>query len=161
MVKVGKTMKGSFYWFAIHKLEALQLATLAQACALHQENHEHVVLLFCCLRKIFISKLVTTWNLNLQVLVMDDISKVLLEQENALMVSARKKEREKTRTTTKQIGFASNCLMAHCKTTWKLTAVNFIVKTECYIISWKGLVYIWECKGGGDGREKMFLIFFF
>lgn len=45
------------------------------------------------------SKLVRTRDLNLQVQVMTAINKLLLEQENALMVSARKQERstEKTR----------------------------------------------------------------
>lgn len=47
----------------------------------------------------------------------------------------QEKKREKARTTTKQIGFASNCLMAYFKTTLKLTAVDFIVKIESYVIS--------------------------
>ena len=72
-------------------------------------------------------------------------SKLLLAQSNALTVSQQKKRHvntpmEKMGPPPNKLFLAVIALWAHFKTTWQLTAVNFIDITECYIISCKDTV---------------------
>ena len=91
------------------------------------------------------SKIFRLRDLNLQELIMTVFNKLLLAQDNALTISATKKK--DVSTPIEKIGPPPNkfflpviALWAHFKTTWKLTAVNFIVIIECYIISCKDTV---------------------
>lgn len=91
------------------------------------------------------SKSIRPRDLNLQELIMTVFNKLLLAQDNALTVSATKKRDvntpiEKTGPPPNKLVLPVIALWAHFKTTWKLTAVNFIVIIECYIISCKDKV---------------------
>lgn len=71
-------------------------------------------------------------------------NKSLLAQDHALTVLATRKRGKHTykkmRPPLTRLVLPVTVLWAHFKTTWKLTAVNFIVIIKCYIISCKNKV---------------------
>ena len=110
------------------------------------------------------SKLIRPQDLNLQEVIMTVINKLLLAK---IMHSQYLQQKERCNHTYKKkkqsppnkLVLPVIALLACFKTTWKLTAIKFVVIIECYITTCKDKVYTGGEREEGK-EEKMVLVYF-